>query len=760
MAVLQNRWSRLTLLLALFNIILFSVFVVLRLSSASDGMRLQPGTIAVEDDGVILTPIDLSDNAVSGGKLVAVNSRSVDDWAGLLLCWQPFCAAPERMRWEVGDTLTYQFERAGELVEEPVTLHPYPLLANLRQDWGAVLYALTLLGVGVFVFFKRPDEPATRILLLAGSSMVGATSWSFGFGVTDFIHPLTFWIIYFSTRIIYLFIMIGLFHFTLVFPRPHRLVERYRWLVPTIYILPFAVHILTIIGTGLAATGPLDWFLRIGLDQNITVLIYLLLALPVIATNYRDQTDTVSRQQIRVVVYAILVIQTVAVVFWQLPEIISGGEQWMTSNMTAIVGLLMPLALAISIMRYRLWEIDTIINRTAVYGLLTVIIAGLYIAVVGTLGALFQGQTNLVFSLIATGIAAVIFQPLLERLQRFVNRLMYGERDDPYQVLSLLGRQLQSTLTPEDLLGTITETIAHALKLPYAGISILNEGTVNAQTEYGKPQADCLTLPLVYQNEQVGNLTVAQRGSDEPFTPPDLRLLDDISRQAGVVAHAARLNMDLRRSREKLVTTREEERRRLRRDLHDGLGPTLASHTLKLDVILDSIDSEPARAKQLTSDLKVQTQETIADIRRLVYDLRPPTLDELGLIEALRSHILNLNNEQADSHITLEVLTERMPELSAALEVAAYRITLEALTNVLRHANAKTCHVCVSIDQHTLKIEIEDDGVGVPAQLIAGVGITSMRERAVELGGMLTVQARTTGGTQVIARLPLGRLGS
>jgi signal transduction histidine kinase len=220
------------------------------------------------------------------------------------------------------------------------------------------------------------------------------------------------------------------------------------------------------------------------------------------------------------------------------------------------------------------------------------------------------------------------------------------------------------------------------------------------------------------------------------------------------VAHAVRLTADLRRSRERLVAAREEERRRLRRDLHDGLGPQLASLTLKLDAARNLLAHDPAAADALLVELKDQTQTAIADIRRLVYDLRPPALDQLGLVPALREHALTrkaLNGLQ----IAVEA-SEPWPALPAAVEVAAYRIVLEALTNVERHARARRCVVRLTLDD-ALQLEIADDGVGLSPGYQAGVGLTSMRERAAELGGSCTIESASDGGTRVLARLPLVR---
>jgi signal transduction histidine kinase len=416
---------------------------------------------------------------------------------------------------------------------------------------------------------------------------------------------------------------------------------------------------------------------------------------------------------------------------------------------------IIPLTLAIAILRSRLWDIDLIMKRALVYGALTAGIVALYILLVGTLSLLSQTTGNLLISLLATGLIAFLFQPLRERLQRGVNRLVYGERDEPYAVLSRLGQRLEAAYAPESVLPTIVETVAQTLKLPYVAIALNQGGEFTITAEFGRSKSEPIHLPLTYQGEPVGELILATRAPGEHFTGSERQLLDDLARQAGVAAHAVRLTADLQRSRERLVSAREEERRRLRRDLHDGLGPQLASLALKLEAARNRMADDP-QAVTLLTDLSVRTQEAVADIRRLVYALRPPALDELGLVMALREGAMQYNQQGINGlNLTFDA-PEDLPPLPAAVEVAAYRIVQEALTNVVRHAEARTCLVRLRLDKSVglLCLEVQDDGKGLPVQRRAGVGLNSMRERAEELGGTLTITSLATGGTSVLARLP------
>lgn len=396
-----------------------------------------------------------------------------------------------------------------------------------------------------------------------------------------------------------------------------------------------------------------------------------------------------------------------------------------------------PVSLAVAVFKYRLFAIDVIINRALVYGGLTAAIVGLYVLVVGFLGQLFRTGGNLAISLAATGLVAILFQPLRERLQRGANRLLYGERDEPYAVISRLGRRLEGTLTPDAILPTIVETVASALKLPYAAIA-LGGGTggpvLVAAT--GRPVPNPVRLPLAYQGTPVGELLLAPRAPGEEFSPGDRRLL------------AA----DLQASRERLVLAREEERRRLRRDLHDGLGPRLAALILRLETARDQLGDDP-RADALLGDLADRTEEAVTDIRRLVYALRPPALDDLGLVGAIRQAADGYG--PSPLHIAVEVPIP-LPSLPAAVEVAAYRIATEALTNVVRHAGANHCTVHLALDapREALMVEVVDDGRGIAADRKAGIGTGSMRERAEELGGTCAIEPAPCGGTRVRATLP------
>jgi signal transduction histidine kinase len=417
---------------------------------------------------------------------------------------------------------------------------------------------------------------------------------------------------------------------------------------------------------------------------------------------------------------------------------------------------LLPLAVGVAIVRHRLFDIDLLISRTVLLVVLSGAVVGIYLAVVAVAGAVLWPAlgpaTELPASLLGVGLAAILFAPLRTWLQRRVDRALYGDRCDPYGVLARLGRQLELVQDAVTLLTQCAATVREALQLSHVAIEVADGRRVALGTE----PSVLVGIPLVAGGEQVGRLELGPRPGETALGRRDLRLLHDLARPiAGAVRavrsadRAAVLAADLQQSRERLVIAREEERRRLRRDLHDGLGPTLAGLTMRADTALQIDDT--ALARTLLAEIVVDAQTAVADVRRLVEGLRPPTLDAMGLVGAIRAHLAGL--PVGAPAVALDA-PDDLPALPAATEVAAYRIAVEALNNVIRHAGADTATVGIGLDGDRLVLEVADDGRGRRPSDPDGVGVASMRERAAELGGDCTVTGRAAGGTRVRAELP------
>jgi two-component system, NarL family, sensor kinase len=393
---------------------------------------------------------------------------------------------------------------------------------------------------------------------------------------------------------------------------------------------------------------------------------------------------------------------------------------------------------------------DALISAGLRYGLLTFYVAIVYVFVLALGGITNQNKSvPWWLNLLALLIIVPTFLPVHGRLRRSVNQLIYGQHDNSYALLIQLNQHLEASAAPNALLPTITATLAATLRLPYVAIEteLLVE---HFSAAFGAPpdHAELISIPLTYRAAMLGTLHVSSRRSHERLSADDLRLLHDLAHQVGITLHAAQLTADLQASREQLVTAREEERRRIRRDLHDGLGPMLAGLRMQLSAMRHSVHDDPL-TEALIDSLRDDVRAATADIRRLVYDLRPPLLDEHGLIGAIR----HLGSALESATLTLDAPTT-LPLLPAAVEVAVYRIAAEAVQNVAKHAGASTCAITLVLGENMLTLLVVDNGVGLPAKSVAGVGLVSMRERATELGGTLAVEPMLSGGTRVVATIP------
>jgi signal transduction histidine kinase len=415
----------------------------------------------------------------------------------------------------------------------------------------------------------------------------------------------------------------------------------------------------------------------------------------------------------------------------------------------AVLLPLVPITVGVAVLRYRLYDLDIVLNRALVYTVLSGLIALVYVGLVVGAEIIAGADRGLWVQALGAVIAAVAFQPLRTRVQWGVDTLFYGERSRPYEALARLGRMLEHAPEPQTVLPGVVESVATALRLPYVAIEMREGDGWLIAAEHGQRAHDPEEFPMAYQDEVLGRLMVSTRDGDESFNHADRRLLADLARHAGVAAHAVRLTLALQRSRAALVTAREEERRRLRRDLHDGLGPTLAGVTLGLHAAAELATRDAARAVAQLRTVQEQVTEAVTDIRRLVYDLRPPALDELGLARAVQREAARWEGELT---FAFDLPATGLGVLPAAVEAAAYRIACEALTNVARHARASTCRVRFT-RADGLELEIHDDGQGLLGRP-AGVGLAAMRERAEELGGSCLIESRD-GGTRVLARLPI-----
>lgn len=417
------------------------------------------------------------------------------------------------------------------------------------------------------------------------------------------------------------------------------------------------------------------------------------------------------------------------------------------------------MAVARELKRLRLHGRGVFDNRVLVHGILTGALVTLYALVFYRVGKELPPKRHLVLLLAGTATVALTFQPARQWLQSTIDRLVYGHRGEPFAVVAALGHLLGKLGDPEEVLPRIVETIGSMLQLPFVAVKMIGSDGNAVSVHYGHRTGTPVPFPMVYQGVHEGNLLISPRSAGEHFGTAEHRLLETLADQIAPVAHAVQLTTALRRSRERVVRSREEERRRLRRDLHDSLGPILSGLRLGMEGVAHGLQRTGLEVEALIR-LARQAGTGQEEVRRLINDLRPDVLDSLGLVSAIDEATGRFCMTRADGRRTrFELRAQDLPgDLPAAVEVAAYRIVTEALHNVVRHANAETCTISLSVNHDTLEVAVEDDGVGLASPLPPpGVGTTSMRERAEEIGGSCSIANLRSGGTSVFVRLPLNQ---
>jgi signal transduction histidine kinase len=600
-----------------------------------------------------------------------------------------------------------------------------------------VLIAAVFVGVGVLIVVRRRDDPSA---LLFSAILVA-------FGV---VWPNTLraegGVLAASTLVYGWFALYGFFGLLYYFPDAR--------FVPGWSGRVFAAFVALLIAAELGAwpdlleAATLFSFLGFGIWSQIH--------------RFRRVSDLVARQQTKWAVTALVI----CVLGFAATASLSGLQVWRTPTGALVADVvelsvygglfcLVPLAIGRAVLRHRLWDIDPIINRALVLGALTASLALVYALVVTVVGRRLQVGDAPWVSFLAAAVVAVLFAPLRARLQRRANRLTYGDRDDPQHAVTTLARRLDDTLAPEEMLPAVVGSVRSALRAPYAAV-IAPDGTVLAASGVEPPRTT--SLPLTSHGQQLGSLHVAARGPGERYDRRDERLLDELTRQTSAAVEAvvlhertARLAAELQASRERIVTGREEERRRLRRELHDSLGPALATQAMLVETARNLVATQPDRAEELLDRVLASTTDAVAHVRHVASGLRPPALDDVGLLAALQ----RLADPLGAGGLVVTVTAEDVPPLPAAVEVAVYQIAAEALTNTLRHANASRAEVTLVVGPDVV-LTVRDDGVGLPQSRAAGVGTASMRERAAELGGECAIGPAADGGTLVRARLPWG----
>ncbi len=426
-----------------------------------------------------------------------------------------------------------------------------------------------------------------------------------------------------------------------------------------------------------------------------------------------------------------------------------------------------------SILRYRLFEIDVVINRAVLVGALAVFIALVYVAIVAGVGAVVGGQASPLLSAAAAAVVALAFQPARRRAQRFADRLVYGKRATPYEVLSEFSDRLGNTYANEELLPRMARALGEGTGAARAdvwvrvGEALRPEAVwpVDAETislrpapsedEQGTVTASSMFEPVRHHGELLGALSIEKRPG-ESLTTTEQKLVRDLAAQAGLVLRNVGLTEDLRdtieqlrASRQRLVSAQDEERRRLERNLHDGAQQQLVALAVKLRLLEQLVERDPAQARSVAAQLQGDTTEALEELRDLARGIYPPLLADKGLVAALES-------QARKSVVPVSIEADGVGRYAREAEAAVYFSCLEALQNVAKYASASRATITLSDGDGRLRFEVSDDGVGFDAvSRSSGSGLQGIADRLAALDGEIEIRSTPGSGTTVAGALPV-----
>jgi signal transduction histidine kinase len=514
----------------------------------------------------------------------------------------------------------------------------------------------------------------------------------------------------------------------------------------------------------------------LGVAESPILLILVLLATVSFVLRYR-RSDSEVRHQLK---WLLLPLMLVPFSFL-LNGIANPGPAVTSSPLTVAAAVLQffaqtvfLVAVSVAILKYRLYDIDVVLSRTLVYGALAAFITAVYVGIVVGIGTLVGsgGKPNLALSIVATAVVAVAFEPVRERVQKVANRLVYGKRATPYEVLSQFSERVAESYAADDVLPRMARVLADGTGAARAHVwlrtgDILRQAASwpgdSTAAEPARVVGDSLpemldadrAVEVRHQGELLGALTVTKR-KGESLTPVEEKLLTDLAGQAGLVLKNVGLTAellqrldDLRASRQRLVAAQDEERRRLERNLHDGAQQNLVALKVKLGLAEAFAEKDPARARELVGQLKADADEALETLRDLARGIYPPLLADKGLATALEAQ-----GRKATLPVTIDA--DGVGRHPLDIEAAVYFCCLEALQNVQKYAGATRAVVRLQTDDERLRFEVEDDGRGFDvAGTPRGSGLTNMADRLDALGGRVDVESEPGSGATVRGSIPV-----
>ncbi len=720
----SSQWD--ALVVAVFALVAAMIFLGGRLSTPAECAWLSPNASSFTEGGVV--PRAADGCPVPAGTLV-VDARVADSHVRYLV--QP------------GD----------RTLELALSSDRRPLALRLWHAAGTLVFVSALFGLSGYALSRRRHDPAAGSSLVYSAALLGSTVVTvIGLPPSAAFDGLMRWLFVVNVGFVYSLAWGAMAAWALQFPTP--LSPRLAGSRVRIALTWLPALAWTAAATALGAGRPYPAWMAtaVPVQNGITVVCLVAIVTAVwlqLARSRKPDSDPVQRQQLVWLGGSAIISGLLVLALWAVPSLLLGGPL-LPEDLIGVPGLVFVAGLSVAMLRYRLFDLDVILARTLVYSALTLAVVLIYLATVSLLTGFVAEQPGGIAVIGAVAVAVAV-NPLRVGLQRVVNRALYGDRDDPYRALTRLTELLTAREVAWD---QVAAALRGALRVPFVALADATGAVVRSGTAPTGPNR-ILVEPLRHGEATLGRLEVGTRGRGERFTTAERRLLQELATQITVARRDELLDREVRASRERLVLAREEERRMLRRTLHDEVGPTIAALSLRAETVKNLIGPQTSDDVARVLDRIEQDATQAAEmVRRLAYDLRPPSLDERGLAEALREQFAAI--ARPTIHFAADPLSADETPLPAAVEAAAYRIAIAAVANVVRHAGAGSCWVRLGHDPGGLELTIADDGTGPPADLRAGVGITAMRERAAELGGTCTVAKRPGGGTLVRAVLPIG----
>jgi signal transduction histidine kinase len=662
----------------------------------------------------------------------------------------------------------------------------YGLYAQIPSLWGHLFWTgvvvLPVYVVAVWLARLRPDHPqARRLLLIAASSAVGVGLESVVNGAyPELWHSGWFWAVNLAHQ--YTYLLAAVASGALLATYPDGVVERrwQRWVVRSMWWMLALPPLFLVTRPNLvispylfdsppenpvASPFAVAWLAPIGWPLQLLFVSYAvpLLGMLVLLIRY-GQGDQQQRQLMRLLVYSI-----VAAILGMLAGVamtvlgVSGDSYWfqLLGLLFIPIALMIPISIVVGVLRYQLFDIDLVVRRSVVYGVLTVGIVAVYIGLAAAPGLALGDQIPVQLAVILTVLAAAAFHPLRKRLEALADRWVFGERIDRYQLLTSFGATLEQTVDLADLLPRLAETVRRGLGGTWVRVSLRGEQTDSwlaephgvAGTLSGSAE---LTAELRHADEVVGRIECGP--SDGGYDLADRELLATLSGQAAtaianarLAAHLSERLAELARSRARIVAAQDTERRRIERDIHDGVQQEVVALIAKLRLARNRL-GRGETPDALLAELQTDAGELLIDLRELAHGIHPPVLSDGGLVAAVEARAGRLPLEvtvRADDAL-------REGRFDADVEAAAYFVICEALTNVVKHANANEALVSISAVNGHLSLLIRDNGKGRETAVGNGHGLTNLRDRVEALGGRFRVDGRPGGGTSVSADLPVG----